>query len=54
MSIAPPVGAMSSYLARLLSGKTYFSFRETIKLITSAFQKDLKIKQEKPKNLLEI
>ncbi len=28
MSIAPPVGAMSAYLARLLSGKTYRSFRE--------------------------
>jgi 1-deoxy-D-xylulose-5-phosphate synthase len=42
MSIAPPVGAMSSYLARLLSGKTYFSFRETIKLITSAFSKRFK------------
>ena len=39
MSIAPPVGAMSKYLARLLSGKIYFSFRETIKLILSAFSK---------------
>ena len=39
MSIAKPVGAMSKYLARLLSGKIYFSFRETIKLITSAFSK---------------
>ena len=37
MSIAPPVGAMSRYLARLLSGKIYFSFRETLKLILSAF-----------------
>ena len=37
MSIARPVGAMSKYLSRLLSGKLYFSFRETIKLITSAF-----------------
>ena len=27
MSIAPPVGAMSKYLARLLSGKIYCSFR---------------------------
>ena len=36
MSIAPPVGAMSKYLARLLSGKIYFSFRETIKLILSS------------------
>ena len=31
MSIARPVGAMSNYLAKLLSGKLYFSFRETIK-----------------------
>jgi 1-deoxy-D-xylulose-5-phosphate synthase len=28
MSIAPPVGAMSAYLARLISGQTYRSFRE--------------------------
>ncbi len=31
MSIAPPVGAMSAYLARLLSGKTYASAREALK-----------------------
>ena len=31
MSIAKPVGAMRSYLAKLLSGKAYFSLRETIK-----------------------
>jgi 1-deoxy-D-xylulose-5-phosphate synthase len=28
MSIAPPVGAMSGYLARLISGRTYLSLRE--------------------------
>jgi 1-deoxy-D-xylulose-5-phosphate synthase len=28
MSIAPPVGAMSAYLARLVSGRTYRSLRE--------------------------
>jgi 1-deoxy-D-xylulose-5-phosphate synthase len=28
MSIAPPVGAMSAYLARLISGKTYRSLRD--------------------------
>ncbi len=39
MSIARPVGAMSKYLARLLSGKIYFSLRETIKLVLSAFSK---------------
>ncbi|MEM8597746.1 MAG: 1-deoxy-D-xylulose-5-phosphate synthase [Pseudomonadota bacterium] len=31
MSIAPPVGAMSAYLARLLSGKTYHDLREAAK-----------------------
>jgi len=39
MSIAKPVGAMSKYLAKLLSGKIYFSLRETFKMITSAFSK---------------
>ncbi|TCT07582.1 1-deoxy-D-xylulose-5-phosphate synthase [Aquabacter spiritensis] len=28
MSIAPPTGAMSAYLARLISGRTYLSLRE--------------------------
>ena len=41
MSIARPVGAMSSYLARLLSGKTYFGFRETVRSIASAFSKSV-------------
>ena len=31
MSIAPPVGAMSAYLARLVSGGTYRGIRETAK-----------------------
>ena len=31
MSIAPPVGAMSAYLSRLYSGKTYRSLREAAK-----------------------
>jgi len=47
MSIARPVGAMSSYLAKLLSGKTYFSFRETIKSIISTFSKKFKDKAGK-------
>ena len=41
MSIARPVGAMSQYLAKLLSGKLYFSFRETLKMVISSFSKDL-------------
>ena len=28
MSIAPPVGAMSAYLSRLLSGRTYLKLRD--------------------------
>jgi len=47
MSIARPVGAMSSYLARLLSGKTYFGFRETVKSIASIFSKRFKDKAGK-------
>ena len=39
MSSAKPVGAMRTYLAKLFSGKIYFSLRETFKLITSAFSK---------------
>ncbi|MDX2318444.1 MAG: 1-deoxy-D-xylulose-5-phosphate synthase [Hyphomicrobiaceae bacterium] len=34
MSIAPPVGAMSAHLARLISGSTYRSFRRWAKELT--------------------
>jgi 1-deoxy-D-xylulose-5-phosphate synthase len=33
MSIAPPVGALSGYLARLVSGRTYRSVRHTVKKV---------------------
>jgi 1-deoxy-D-xylulose-5-phosphate synthase len=39
MSIAPPVGAMSAYLARLLSGRTYRSLREIGKHVALKFPK---------------
>ena len=52
MSIARPVGAMSKYLAKLLSGKMYFSFRETVKLITSAFSKRFSQKAGKAEDIL--
>mgnify|MGYP006249134717 CR=1 FL=1 len=39
MSIAKPVGAMKSYLAKIFSGKIYFNLRETLKLIFSSFSK---------------
>lgn len=52
MSIAQPVGAMSSYLARLLSGKTYFGFRETIKSIISVFSKRFRDKAGKAEEFI--
>ena len=52
MSIAPPVGAMSKYLARLLSGIIYFSLRETIKLILSAFSRRFSKTAGKAEDLL--
>ena len=52
MSIARPVGAMSKYLPKLLSGKIYFSLRETIKMITSAFSKRFSQKAGKAEDLL--
>jgi 1-deoxy-D-xylulose-5-phosphate synthase len=41
MSIAPPTGAMSAYLARLVSGKTYRSLRETAKQLAQRLPKFL-------------
>ena len=52
MSIARPVGAMSNYLAKLLSGKIYFNFRETIKMIISSFSKRFSQKAGKAEDLL--
>ena len=52
MSIARPVGAMSKYLANLLSGKLYFSFRETLKMIISAFSKRFSQKAGKAEDML--
>ncbi len=52
MSIARPVGAMSNYLAKLLSGKLYFSLRETIKMVISAFSKRFSQKAGKAEDVL--
>ena len=52
MSIAKPVGAMSLYLAKLLSGNIYFSLRETIKLMISAFSKKFSDKAGKAEDFL--
>ena len=52
MSIARPVGAMSKYLAKLLSGKLYFSLRETLKMIISSFSKRFSQKAGRAEDLL--
>ncbi len=52
MSIARPVGAMSKYLAKLLSGKLYFSFRETLKMVISSFSKRFSQKAGRAEDLL--
>jgi 1-deoxy-D-xylulose-5-phosphate synthase len=44
MSIAPPAGAMSAYLARLVSGKTYRSLRETAKQVAKRLPRFLEEK----------
>ena len=52
MSIARPVGAMSQYLAKLLSGKLYFSLRETLKMVISSFSKRFSQKAGRAEDLL--
>src|SRR5689334_18918888 len=44
MSIAPPTGAMSAYLARLVSGRAYRTFRETAKQLAKKLPKFLQEK----------
>ncbi|MGA1800888.1 1-deoxy-D-xylulose-5-phosphate synthase [Rhizobium sp. HT1-10] len=41
MSIAPPTGAMSAYLARLASGRSYMGFRELGKKMTAYLGKSV-------------
>ncbi len=41
MSIAPPTGAMSAYLSRLISSKSYRSFRHVAKIVASKFPEPL-------------
>ncbi|PSC03154.1 1-deoxy-D-xylulose-5-phosphate synthase [Alsobacter soli] len=41
MSIAPPVGAMSAYLSRLLSGRAYLTLRDIGKQVTGHLPKSI-------------
>ena len=47
MSIAPPVGAMSAYLARLISGKTYRTLRDIGKQLAQHLPKFFEQKAER-------
>jgi 1-deoxy-D-xylulose-5-phosphate synthase len=43
MSIAPPVGAMSAYLSRLISSRPYQSFRRVAKQLSQLFPKPMEV-----------
>jgi 1-deoxy-D-xylulose-5-phosphate synthase len=43
MSIAPPVGAMSGYLARLVSSQTYHGFRYFVKRVMQNFPRLMRV-----------
>ena len=47
MSIAPPTGAMSAYLARLVSGRTYIGLREAAKQLSRRMPKFIQDKARK-------
>jgi len=47
MSIAPPVGAMSAYLSRKLSSKSYRSFRDFAKQIVHTLPRPVELAAEK-------
>src|SRR3546814_4158022 len=47
MSIAPPVGALSAYLARLISSGTFISVREGLRKIGRRMQRPLHIAARK-------
>jgi len=47
MSIAPPVGAMSAYLARLISGRTYLTLRDIGKQLAHRLPKFIGAKAER-------
>ena len=47
MSIAPPVGAMSAYLSKLVSSHTYRGFRHIAKQLTEYFPKRLQTVAER-------
>ncbi len=47
MSIAPPTGAMSAYLARLVSGPTYLTLREAMKQLAFNLPQSLRKKAQR-------
>ena len=51
MSIAPAVGAMSAYLSRLLSSKSFMSLRHIAKEVVRHFPKPLEERRAAPRNM---
>ena len=51
MSIAPPVGAMSAYLARLVSSRSYRGLRKIGKKIASVLPRPMKVGRSAPRNM---
>ncbi|WP_306120213.1 MULTISPECIES: 1-deoxy-D-xylulose-5-phosphate synthase [unclassified Roseitalea] len=51
MSIAPPTGAMSAYLARLVSGRTYIGLREAAKQFSKRMPKFIQDKARKTEEM---
>jgi 1-deoxy-D-xylulose-5-phosphate synthase len=52
MSIAPPVGAMSAYLASLVSGRTYRAMRATAKQLATRLPRFLQDKAQKAEEFI--
>ena len=50
MSIAPPVGAMSAYLSRLLSGRPYVTLRNLGRSVAEALPKPLERRRGAPRS----
>ena len=50
MSIAPPIGAMSAYLAKLVSGRAYRSVRRAAKSIVDRLPHFFRDKARSPKS----
>ena len=51
MSIAPPVGAMSAYLSKMISSRSYQSIRDLVKQVASRFPAEIEKTARRAKDL---